>query len=457
MSQLRLYNSLTGKLEEFVPAGPTVTMYVCGPTVYGQLHVGNARPVVVFDVLYRVLRKLYDKVSYARNITDIDDKIIAAADKQGVAVPQLAEKYATQFTQFAAALGSLPPTYEPKATEHIGEMVALAEALIAKQHAYVEQGHVLFAPSTFPAYGQLSNRSVDEMLAGARVEVASYKRNAADFVLWKPSEPQQPGWSSPWGRGRPGWHLECSAMIKSCLGETIDIHGGGRDLEFPHHENEIAQSCCALGIEQLARFWVHNGHVTWQGRKMAKSVGNFTTLSEALGSYPGEVIRYALLTAHYRQPLEFSSEVLDVARASLDRLYRALADEPLSEEAATPEVDCKCEEALLNDLNTPQALAQLHEYARVTNSATGKAAQEASAQLRNAAQLLGLLVQDPQDWLSNLSGIGVSEEWIRSAVAQRTQARAAADYATADRLRDELDRVGIAIEDSAGGTSWRRK
>ncbi len=458
MSALRLHNSLTAKIEEFEPAGSTVTMYVCGPTVYGQMHVGNARPVVVFDVLYRLLRKRYGKVEYARNITDIDDKIIAAAAREKTDVKSLATKYATQFEQATVALGNLPPTHQPKATDHIAGMIELAGKLVAKGHAYESQGHVLFAVNTFPAYGQLANRSTADMLAGARVEVAPYKRDAADFVLWKPSDQQQPGWDSPWGRGRPGWHLECSAMIKACLGTVIDIHGGGRDLEFPHHENEIAQSCCAFGNEQLARFWLHNGHVTQDGRKMAKSVGNFSLLSEALCEYPGEVIRYALLATHYRKPLEFGREVLAAARAGLDRLYRALVD---AQDTATIRTDNhdddKCEEALLNDLNTPQAIAVLHGYAHDINSTSKNAAAQARKKLRDGAAVLGLLGRDPRAWLRDLADPGVSREWIESVLEQRERARAKADYATADRLREELDRVGVAIEDTAKNTSWRRK
>ncbi|MEX0606588.1 MAG: cysteine--tRNA ligase, partial [Halofilum sp. (in: g-proteobacteria)] len=317
---LTLHNTLTHQRETFVPRDPErVTMYVCGPTVYNLVHIGNARPVVVFDVLFRLLRTLYPNVVYARNITDVDDKINAAAKEGNEPIGALAARYAQAFHEDVAALGTLPPTVEPRATEHIEPMIRMIESLIASSHAYEAEGHVLFHVQSMDDYGQLSGRQREDMIAGARVEIAPYKRDPADFVLWKPSSDDLPGWESPWGRGRPGWHLECSVMAESHLGETIDIHGGGQDLIFPHHENEIAQSRCAHGGADLARYWLHNGYITIEGEKMSKSEGNFFTLRDLLAKYPGEVIRFALLAGHYRQPLDWSREGIEQARAAVDR------------------------------------------------------------------------------------------------------------------------------------------
>ena len=455
MSAIILHNTMSGRKEEVRPAGSPVTMYVCGPTVYGEAHVGNARPVVVFDVLYRLLLHEHGAVAYARNITDIDDRIIATAKQEGVEVDALARKYTKAFRAAATALGNLEPTYEPRATECIDAMIKLAGELIAKGHAYVADGHVLFAVATFADYGQLANRTRDAMIAGARVEVASYKRDPGDFVLWKPAAPEQPGWDSPWGRGRPGWHLECSAMIRTCLGETIDIHGGGNDLAFPHHENEIAQSRCALGTTTLAHHWVHNGHVTVAGSKMAKSTGNHFLLSEALTEYPGEVIRYALLAAHYRSPLDWSLEALRAARAALTRLYRALSS-GAADGLTTDNVPDEFMVALKDDLNTPRALSLLHEYAVSANRATGAEKVRSCGQLAAAGRFLGLLSTDPHTWLGpDLAAVDTAR--IEALLAERASARQAHDFKRADELRQQIEDQGVVIEDGAAGTSWRSK
>ena len=429
---LRLYNTMTRRKEAFAPADPNhVRMYVCGPTVYDLAHVGNARPVVVFDVLYRLLKRLYPRVTYARNVTDIDDKIIAAAKENDEDIAALTARTERAFHDDMAALGTLPPDIEPHATAHIPQMIALVETLIANGNAYVAQGHVLFEVSTMPDYGRLSRHSRDELVAGARVEVAPYKRDPADFVLWKPSAPDQPGWQSPWGRGRPGWHLECSAMSEAHLGLPIDIHGGGQDLIFPHHENEIAQSVCAHKGAPFVRTWMHNGHVMVEGEKMSKSLGNFYTVRQLLEEgWDGEVIRLALLKTHYRAPLNFTRDALAEAKAELDGLYNALRG--ASGGANEPVV-----EALADDLNTPLALATLHR-----------------APGREAAELLGLLQRDPEAWFK--AGIDDAAE-IERLIARRNVARKTKDFAEADRIRDQLKSRGIILTDMAtGSTDWRR-
>jgi len=457
MTELFLHNTLTRARERFEPDDPArVRLYVCGPTVYDFAHIGNARPVVVFDVLFRLLRRLYgeQQVVYARNITDVDDKIIEAARAKGESIEQVTGRTTEAFHADMAALGALPPTIEPRATGHIGEMIAMIGRLIEKGHAYAAEGHVLFAVSTMADYGRLSRRDREELIAGARVEVAPYKRDPADFVLWKPSTPEQPGWDSPWGRGRPGWHIECSAMSAAHLGETFDIHGGGLDLIFPHHENEIAQSRCAHGSDRMARVWMHNGYVVVGGEKMSKSLGNFLTVRQLLEEgVPGEAIRLALLSGHYRQPLDITREKLAEARAQLDRLYGALRGLPPAESPGeAPEAVVA---ALCDDLNTPLALAGLHEAAHAANRAEGAEKAAAAAGLRAGAALLGLLWQEPEAWFR---GGGDAEEaaGIEAAIAARQAARKARDFAEADRIRDDLAARGILLEDGAGGTTWRR-
>lgn len=455
MSGLRVHDTMQGGKVDFVPAGSPVTLYVCGPTVYGEVHVGNARPVVVFDVLHRLLLRDFGEVAYARNVTDVDDKIIAAAQDAGEDIGEFARRNERSFKDAVAMLGCLEPTAEPRATEHVGEMVSLAGRLVESGHAYEEQGHLLFSVGSFGDYGKLSNRDRKSMEAGARVEVAPYKRDPLDFVLWKPSKEGEPGWDSPWGRGRPGWHLECSAMIRSCLGETIDIHGGGNDLAFPHHENEIAQSRCAHGTETLARHWMHNGHVTLDGRKMAKSAGNFSLLSEALASVPGEAVRYALLQAHYRSPLDWGGGRLSAAEAALTSLYRSL-EAAVAEAGDDTEPPDEFLDALRDDLDTPAALALLHEYSADANRASGAQAADAAARLRSAGRFIGLFASAPADWARRSAG-GVDADRIEELIAERAEARRAKDYERADRLREKIEAEGVVIEDGAGGTTWRNR
>ncbi|MEM8572203.1 MAG: cysteine--tRNA ligase [Pseudomonadota bacterium] len=442
---LRLFNSMGRKVEPFVPQDPAnVRMYVCGPTVYSFAHIGNARPAVVFDVLARVLRARFPGLKYARNITDVDDKIIAAASDQGATCDEIARRFTNAYHADLAALGVAPPDIEPRATDHIAPMIRMIEELIAAGRAYAAEGHVLYHIPSFPAYGRLSGANPEEMLAGARVEVAPWKRDPRDFVLWKPSEAGQPGWESPWGLGRPGWHIECSAMIRSHLGEAIDIHGGGIDLRFPHHENEIAQGT-------QARFWVHNGHVTVSGAKMSKSLGNVLLVRDLLTEAPGEAIRYALLTAHYRQPLDWTPETPRAARAALDRLYGALRDQPPAEPRA--EDTAPVFAALEDDLNTPAALAALHALAgQIYASSDPKRQAELAASLRQAGACLGLLEQDAPAW-TQAGATDVAR--IETLVAQRARARTERDWARADAIRDELASLGVTVEDADGESRWR--
>ena len=451
---LRLYDARAGKARIFEPADPgRVTMYVCGPTVYADIHIGNARPLVVFDLLYRLLRRGYGQVDYVRNITDIDDKIIAAAAAADEEPAAFAARYADAFAGAAAALGCLEPARQPRATEHIADMIALAARLLERGHAYEAEGHVLFAVDSWPAYGSLARRSTEEMIAGARVEVAAYKRAPGDFVLWKPAPEPQPGWDSPWGRGRPGWHLECSAMIQACLGENLDIHGGGIDLLFPHHENENAQSCCAFGGDSLARFWVHNGHLTVAGDKMAKSAGNVDRVKDLLAAQPGEAVRYALLAAHYRSPLDWSPAFLAAARQALDRLYRSMEGEVDEDSEAEPPAAFL--EALADDLNTPVAFAALHALAKRINQSAGTEAAGLRAQLRAAGDCMGLLGHDPAAWFQD-SAAGLEPAAIEARLAERTAARERGDYAAADAIREQLAADGVLIEDTDAGPVWRR-
>jgi cysteinyl-tRNA synthetase len=429
-------------------------MYVCGPTVYSFAHIGNARPVVVFDVLYRLLRHHYGEVTYARNITDVDDKIINAARENDEPIAELTARTEAAFQEDMDALGALRPTVQPRATEHIPQMIAMIEALIATGNAYEAEGHVLFNVPSMADYGRLSGRDREEQIAGARVDVAPYKRDPADFVLWKPSTEDQPGWDSPWGRGRPGWHIECSAMGKAHLGETFDIHGGGQDLIFPHHENEIAQSTCAHGGQPFARYWVHNGYLKVDHEKMSKSLGNVLTVRELLQDAPGEAIRMTLLATHYRQPLDFTTDALHQARAALDRIYGALR--AVAEiEAADAAVPDDVLAALDDDLNTPLAIAHLHECVTALNKAAddGEKARLKGALLATG-NLLGLGAQDPEAWFTaGAADIDTAE--IEALIARRTAARADRDFAEADRIRDELAARGILLEDGAGGTTWR--
>jgi cysteinyl-tRNA synthetase len=456
---MQLHNTATGRKEPFQPQDPQrVTMYVCGPTVYSYAHIGNFRPPVVFDVLARVLRRRYAGVHYARNITDIDDKINAAAAREGVEIGVITSRYAAAYHEDLAALGVAPTDSEPRVTGHIPQIVAMIGRLIASGHAYAAEGHVLFQVSTYADYGQLSHRDTREMLAGARVEVAPYKKEPGDFILWKPSTPDLPGWDSPWGRGRPGWHIECSAMAEALLGETIDIHGGGHDLVFPHHENERAQSTCAHGGKLFARYWLHNGFVTMASEKMSKSLGNVLLVHEMLKTAPGEAIRLGLLTGHYRQPLDWNDETIPEARRKLDRLYGALRDagDVAPSDAKAPEAFVA---ALEDDLNTPAALAELFELAHTLNKAESAADKSRlAAQLRDAGALLGLLQQPPQAWFTQPSGDAAGRptgDEIQALIDQRAAAKKAKNFKEADRIRDDLKARGVLIEDSVQGARWR--
>ena len=459
MAELRLHNTLRGVKEVFTPRDPErVTMYVCGPTVYNYVHIGNARPVVVFDCLYRLLSALYPQVVYARNITDIDDKIIDAALQRGTDITEVSTDFTQKYREDMTALNALAPTIEPMATEHIEDMIALTERLIAEGHAYEADGHALFAVESMPTYGELSGRKLEDMMAGARVEVADYKRHPGDFVLWKPSTDQEPGWDSPWGRGRPGWHLECSAMIRAHLGEAIDIHGGGRDLIFPHHENERAQSCCAYGGD-FVRYWMHNAFIDMDGEKMSKSLGNVRTVRELLSLFPGEVLRFALLSAHYRSALNFSSELLSSARGTLDTFYGALRRHGDVAAAALNTTDCRVFSALLDDMNTPEAIAALHAAASTLNKSNDpEEIALAKAELTVGGRLLGILDADPEGWFTDAVGEnGPKSEEIESLIEERIAAKANRDFERADQIRGDLEAQGVLLEDGPDGTQWRRR
>ncbi|MBB4631784.1 cysteine--tRNA ligase [Sphingosinicella soli] len=467
MTELRLYNTLTRRKDVFTPADPNrVTMYVCGPTVYNRAHIGNARPAVVFDVLFRLLRHTYGEnaVHYARNFTDIDDKIMAAAQAEGVPIETITKRYEDFYRADMGALGVLRPTYEPRATEHVEQMIAMIAALIEKGAAYAVEGHALFDISADADYGTLSRRPMDEMIAGARVEVAPYKKNPGDFVLWKPSAADQPGWESPWGRGRPGWHIECSAMIEAHLGTTIDIHGGGLDLQFPHHENECVQSRCAHGAP-LASVWMHNGFLSMDKEKMSKSLGNVVTVGELLEQgHKGETLRLALLMAHYRQPLDWNERLLEQAKAMLDGFRNAIrsSDAPYVE----AEVPAAVLDALADDLNTPAVLAEMQKVRkRLTTAGSETEASKARSELEEIGKLLGLSSLHNTIFLKpatlRLQGqnieVLVSDQRIFRYVADRTAAKAAKNWAEADRIRDQLKAEGILLEDKPDGTTvWRR-
>lgn len=435
MTDIQIYNSAVRQKVAFKPLDPSdVRVYVCGPTIYDRAHIGNARPVVVFDVLFRLLRHTYgeDHVNYVRNITDIDDKIMHRAKERGAPIEVVTEETVGWYREDMAALGALPPTHEPRATEFVAQMVAMIETLIAKGHAYEAEGHVLFEVSTYGAYGALSGRSTDDMIAGARVEIAPYKRDPMDFVLWKPSTDDQPGWDSPWGRGRPGWHIECSAMSSELLGNDFDIHGGGSDLQFPHHENEIAQSRCAHTDAGFARHWMHNGMINVDGRKMSKSLGNFLTVEDLRGQAPGEVLRLALISTHYRGVLDWTEQKVSEASETL-RKWGALVDgvEPSAEAPAT------VLDALSDDLNTPLAIAEMHKLARA-----GEA-----AQLASAMALLNLAAPE---------AVAADDNGIEALLIERTDARAAKDFARADEIRKGLEAAGVVVMDKPGEASeWR--
>lgn len=455
---LQIYNTLSRKIEPFVPADPNrVTMYLCGPTVYNYAHIGNARPAVVCDVLFRLLQRLYPNVVYARNITDVEDKINAKALAEGVTIDVITQRYTAIYREDTRALGVQDPVIEPHATDHIEQMIAMMETLIEAGHAYVAEGHVLFDVTTYANYGALSRRSTKEMIDGARVEVAPYKKTPGDFVLWKPSDDTQPGWDSPFGYGRPGWHIECSAMAKSHLGETIDIHAGGQDLVFPHHENEVAQSVCTHGGKTFARYWVHNGFVTMDSRKMAKSLGNVITIHELLKQHDGEVLRMVLLGAHFRQPLDWSDRAVAQAKKTLDKWYRTLGELP--ETPSLPGVSPNpIIEALEDNLNTPDALSVLAGLMkRVRNADNETERAQALAAIKEGSELLGLLRKSPQEWFDQqVAGEAIDAEHVETLIIARAQARKERDFARADQIRDEIAALGVLLEDKPDGSStWR--
>ncbi|TAA07197.1 cysteine--tRNA ligase [Pseudoxanthomonas winnipegensis] len=482
---LQLFNTLTRSVQPFAPLDPaSPTMYVCGPTVYNYVHIGNARGPVVFGVLAQLLRRRYGGLRYARNITDVDDKINAAAAEQGVPISAITDKFAAAYRADMAALGVVPPDIEPEATAHIPQIIAMIERLIAGGHAYAADGHVLFSVGSFARYGQLSRRDPDELLAGARVDVAPYKRDAGDFVLWKPSSDELPGWDSPWGRGRPGWHIECSAMAAAHLGTTIDIHAGGVDLQFPHHENEVAQSECAHGGATFARFWLHNGMLNFGGAKMSKSLGNIERVHDLLQQHPPEALRYALLSAHYRQPLDWSDALIEQSVRTLDRLYGTLRDLGGIDAAAV--IPQAVEDALDEDLNTPQALAELARIAAEARKALAQVAppggldrgnaearaarlRQAKSALLGAGLALGLLQQSPREWFHGSRTVALADgqslhaeletapdKRIERLIEERNQAKQARDFARADAIRTQLASEGILLEDTPQGVRWKR-
>tara|TARA_A100001015_G_scaffold238062_1_gene270877 strand:+ start:6948 stop:8321 length:1374 start_codon:yes stop_codon:yes gene_type:complete len=456
MIELNLYNTLQRQLSVFQPIDPkNVRVYACGPTVYDFIHIGNARPLVVFDVLVRLLRIIYPKVTYVRNITDIDDKINKRAIEKKINISELTNETIKIFHKDAHALGNLKPDFEPKATDHISEMIEMIEKLILNGFAYVSSGNVLFAVEKYKNYGALSGRSLSEMISGSRIEVAEYKKNPGDFILWKPSSEKLPGWNSPWGKGRPGWHIECSAMSKKYLGAQFDIHAGGLDLIFPHHENEIAQSCCANKSDIMANYWLHNGYVTSDGEKMSKSLGNFATINNLLLNFRGEAIRYALMQAHYRAPLSFSHKSLDKATKSLSRLYRAVEGLEVSDEQDTQIIDNLCD-----DLNSPKALSRLHYLADEAN----KGSKECAQKLKNSSNILGILCNSTDEWFkfgeinSNeaIENSAMTEKEIDELIIKRKIAKDNKEYKKADQIREQLLEKNIQLEDKPDRTVWRR-
>jgi cysteinyl-tRNA synthetase len=438
--KLKIYNTLSNKKELFIPLNKnSISMYVCGPTVYNYAHIGNARPAVVFDTLYRVLKNIYPKVNYVRNITDVDDKINEAAKNLGKPISYITKKYTDIYHQDMKNLSILSPTHEPRVTDNIEKIIAMIQKIINNKSAYISDSHVLFDVTSFKNYGKLSNRNREEMLAGARVEVADYKKNPGDFVLWKPSTEEEPGWNSPWGYGRPGWHIECSSMVETYLGEEIDIHGGGQDLIFPHHENEIAQSCCAHKADSYARYWVHNGYLNMEGEKMSKSLGNIVTVNEILERYDGEVIRLALLSTHYRKPINFGETLLEQSKNILNKLYKNIdntaSGDSISDDVINP---------LLDDLNTPLAISNLLKI-------------KCSKTLLKSASLLGLLNKTSEEWFEINNKSTISKSDIELLIQERDKARKLKDFEKADEIRDQLDQNNVILEDVDGKTIWRVK
>jgi cysteinyl-tRNA synthetase len=459
VQDIKIYNSFSGNKEVFIPINKDhVKIYVCGPTVYNYAHIGNARPAVVFDTFVRFLRSQFSKITHVSNITDIDDKIIAAALEKDLPISQITEKYTDIYNADLNRLGVHVPDFQPKATEFIPEMIELIQVLLDKGHAYEKEGHVLFHVLSFENYGCLSKRNRDEQIAGSRVEVAPFKKDAADFVLWKPSSDIQPGWDSPWGFGRPGWHLECSVMSEKTLGLPFDIHGGGRDLVFPHHENEIAQSCCASGVKNnpssYAKYWMHNGFVTVDGEKMSKSLNNITLIKDLTDSYKGEVIRLTLLSSHYRQGLDWNESIIHQSEKLLDKLYKILSDEGINSKSTTSKLDADILEALADDLNTPKAITILNSLAKKHSQSSDINKKNIAETIKASGQLIGILNEDPAAWFERDSK-DLDIELIENLMQQRDQAKSNKDYAKADSIRDELVRLGVEILDSQDGSSWK--
>lgn len=456
---LSIYNTLTGNKEPFVPQDPNrVTLYVCGPTVYNYLHIGNGRSAVIFDTLVRLLRYQYNQVVFARNITDVDDKINQAAREENVSIRELTDRYIQAYHEDIAGLNVALPDIEPRATDHISEMITAIEAMLAAGHAYAADGHVLFHVPSFSAYGKLSKRNTEDMLAGARVEVASYKKDPMDFVLWKPSSAEQPGWDSPWGRGRPGWHIECTAMIQAHLGNTIDIHGGGRDLTFPHHENELAQGTCCHSDEDYVRYWMHNGMLTVNGEKMSKSLGNFITIRDALQTYHGEHLRLMMLSSQYRSSLDWTESLIRQSKQTLDRFYNALGEASTLTSTPAPELLTNFLAAMNDDLNTPLAIAAMHELAgQMFKASSDSEKQQLKWALLASGELLGILKETPEHWFTAADDGAITGEQIEQLISDRTAAKKAKNFAQADAIRAQLDDAGVEIQDTRDGVRWRRK
>ena len=455
---IQIYNTLSRKKEEFVPGDPKrVTMYVCGPTVYSHPHIGNARPAVVFDTFFRLLQHEFPNVVYTRNITDVDDKINASALKENTSIDTISNRFTEIYHQDMGELGVLPPTVEPRVTEHIPQIIDMIQRLIKSGHAYEAEGHVLFDVPSYKEYGKLSGRNQKEMLAGARVEVAPFKKDSSDFVLWKPSTKDQPAWDSPWGGGRPGWHIECSAMIEKHLGKTIDIHGGGQDLVFPHHENERAQTTCVHGGKLFSRYWMHNGFVNVDQEKMSKSIGNVLLVKELLEHAPGEAIRVTLLSTHYRSPLDWTDDALKQSSRNLDKLYGTLQDlQDIEVEVIAEDVPVAFLQALKDDLNTPAAFAELHKLAKQANSKKDPVSRKSiKKQLMAAGNMLGILQQDPSEWFRGMGDL--DEDEIQKLLDLRAQAKNDKNFELADEIRDKLTVMKIQIQDHPDGTSsWRK-
>ncbi len=456
--KIQVYNTLSRKKEEFIPADPNrVTMYVCGPTVYSHAHIGNARPAVVFDTFYRLLQHEFPNVVYTRNITDVDDKINAAALQENTSIDTISKRFTEIYHQDMNELAVLPPTIEPRVTDHMPQIIDMIQRLIKSGHAYEAEGHVLFHVPSYSEYGKLSGRNQKEMIAGARVEVAPFKKDPADFVLWKPSTEDQPSWDSPWGGGRPGWHIECSTMIEKHLGNTIDIHGGGQDLVFPHHENERAQTTCVHGGELFCRYWMHNGFVNVEHEKMSKSIGNVLLVKDLLKQAPGEAIRVTLLSTHYRSPLDWTNDAIKQSSRNLDKLYGALQDlQDIQVEVSSSNVPEEFIDALKDDLNTPAAFAELHKLAKQANSETDPEAKKlVKKQLLAAGNMLGILQQNPADWFKGMGDVDEAE--IEKLINSRAKAKKDKNFQLADEIRDKLTAMGIQVLDHPDGTSsWRK-